>query len=116
MAQKETKINLVSDKFALKDRNKQSAGVLTDCNGIVDFEAAEHLVDVPGMEKTVSSHHHLERLWLHNTRRHFYILDTLCQGKSNSILYVLYMKLIFMFKTARLHFTPSTARRAVLKP
>lgn len=46
-------------------------GVLTDCYGVVDFEAAEHLVDVSGMEKTVSSHHHLEGLWLHDTHLHF---------------------------------------------
>lgn len=92
-------------------RKKPSVGVLTDCNGIVDFEAAEHLVDVPGMEKTVSSHHHLERFWLHNTHWHFFILGSPCQAKLHFIVYVLYMRLSFMFNTAQLHFTPSMVRK-----
>lgn len=53
--------------FTLKHRNKQSTCELTDCNCVVDFEAAEHLVDISGMEETVSSHHHLKRLWLQDT-------------------------------------------------
>lgn len=40
---------------------------LTDCKGVIDFEAAEHLVDVSGMEEAVSTHHHLKCLWLQNT-------------------------------------------------
>lgn len=40
---------------------------LTDCKGVVDFEAAEHLVDVSGMEEAVPTHHHLKGLWLQNT-------------------------------------------------
>lgn len=49
---------------------KGSLALLTDCYGIVDFEAAEHLVDVSGMQEAVSSHHHLERLWLHKFIQH----------------------------------------------
>lgn len=30
---------------------------------IIQFEAAEDLVNVSGMEKPVASHHHLETLW-----------------------------------------------------
>lgn len=30
---------------------------------VIQFEAAEHLVGVPGMEESVTSHHHLETLW-----------------------------------------------------
>lgn len=41
---------------------------LTDCKGVVDFEAAEHLLDVSGMEEAVSTHHHLKCLWLQNTQ------------------------------------------------
>lgn len=41
---------------------------LTDCKGVIDFEAAEHLVDVSGMEEAVSTHHHLKSLWWQNTQ------------------------------------------------
>ena len=30
---------------------------------IIQFEAAENLVNVSGMEKPIASHHHLETLW-----------------------------------------------------
>lgn len=39
--------------------------LLTDCDGVVDFKAAQHLVDVPAMEEPVAPHHHLESLCLH---------------------------------------------------
>lgn len=55
---------------------------LTDGDCVVDFEAAEHLVDISGMEETISSHHHLKRLWLQDTHWQFYILDSL-QAKSH---------------------------------
>ena len=77
-------------------------GLLTDCQSIVDFEAAEHLVNVSGMEKTVSSHNHLERLWLHDTHWNYYISDTF---QTNLILNMLNMKLIFIFKMTQIHYT-----------
>jgi hypothetical protein len=38
-------------------------GKLTQRVGVVELEAAEDLVRVPGMEKSVASHYHLETLW-----------------------------------------------------
>lgn len=38
---------------------------LTDGDGVVDLEATQNLLDVPGVEKTVASHHNLKRLWIH---------------------------------------------------
>lgn len=66
-------------------------GLLTNCDGVVDFEAAEHLVDVPGMEEPVPLHHHLERLWfqqhlegrhvvLIGDRRTRYMTSAVCQN------------------------------------
>lgn len=67
-------LQTVKDDFL--DDAKYERTVLTDRNGVVDFEAAEHLVDVSSVEKPVSSHHDLKRLWLHKTQRRFHILDT----------------------------------------
>lgn len=60
----------ISEQLGLHKKEGTPGGVapLTDGNGVVDFEAAEHLVDVSGVEKPVSSHHHLERLWMHATQ------------------------------------------------
>lgn len=64
---------------------------LTDCQRVVDFEAAQHLVDVSGVEETVSTHHHLKSLWLQNTQTilHLFlgisqtsVCSTKCQFKS----------------------------------
>ncbi len=41
---------------------------LTERDRVVDFEAAQDLVNVPGVSKPVPSHHHLKRLW--NTDSH----------------------------------------------
>ncbi len=35
---------------------------------VIQFEAAEDLVDVSGMEKPIASHHHLETLWEKNKK------------------------------------------------
>lgn len=35
---------------------------LTLCQGVVDAETAQDLIDIAGVEKPVSPHHHLERL------------------------------------------------------
>lgn len=78
--------------FTLKGKINQSVGLLTDCIGIVDLKAAEHLVDVPGMEKTVPPHHHLERLWLHDT----YIFTFKTLPSKITFDTTLYMKLVFM--------------------
>ena len=40
---------------------------LTLSDGVVDPEAAQHLIDIAGVEESISSHHHLEGLWLHDT-------------------------------------------------
>lgn len=48
---------------AVRDSSERIMCGLTDCKGVIDFEAAEHLVDVSGMEEAVSTHHHLKRLW-----------------------------------------------------
>lgn len=37
---------------------------LTSCDGVVDTEAAQHFINVTGMEESISSHHHLEGLWV----------------------------------------------------
>lgn len=47
---------------------------LTDCKGVIDFEVAEHLVDVSGMEEAISTHHHLKSLWLQNTQTILHLL------------------------------------------
>ena len=67
---------LLSHTFTWQIHKYENVARLTDCDGIIDFEAAEHLVDVSGVKKPVSSHHHLEGLWLHNTHRHDYISHT----------------------------------------
>lgn len=41
---------------------------LTESVRIIEFEAAEDLVGVSGMAKSISSHHHLETLWERNER------------------------------------------------
>lgn len=52
----------------LRDSSKHIMRRLTDCKGVIDFEVAEHLVDVSGMEEAISTHHHLKSLWLQNTQ------------------------------------------------
>ena len=42
---------------------------LTHSECIVQFEAAEDLVNISGMQKPVASHHHLETLWDQNKKR-----------------------------------------------
>lgn len=37
--------------------------VLTNGEGVVESKAAQHLLYVPGVKETVSSHHYLEALW-----------------------------------------------------
>lgn len=41
---------------------------LTERYGVIDFEAAQDLVYVSGVSKTITSHHHLKWLW--NTDLH----------------------------------------------
>lgn len=48
---------------------------LTERYGVVDFEAAQDLVYVSGVSKTITSHHHLKWLW--NTDSHSFHLKTI---------------------------------------
>lgn len=48
---------------------------LTDCHRVVDFEAAENLVDVSGLEEAVTSHHNLKRLWFKDIRWHYFPIN-----------------------------------------
>ncbi len=41
-----------------------SGGSLTLSKGVVDAEAAQNLIDIAGVEESISSHHHLEGLWV----------------------------------------------------
>lgn len=36
--------------------------LLTQCNCVIDSEAAQNLIDVSGMQKSISPHNHLERI------------------------------------------------------
>lgn len=49
---------------------------------VVEFEAAEDLVDVPGVQKPVASHHHLEAL---------------CDKSTGEKLLILFSFFIFFF-------------------
>lgn len=46
---------------AESEKNKSSQ--LTESNGVVDPETAEHSVNVTGMSKSISSHDNLKGLW-----------------------------------------------------
>lgn len=37
---------------------------LTFSEGVVDSKAAQNFINISGMEETITSHHHLEGLWV----------------------------------------------------
>lgn len=54
----------VCDETAHVVNQTLSDGSLTLSKGVVDAEAAQDFFDVAGVEESVSSDHHLERLWV----------------------------------------------------
>lgn len=56
----------VQNVFMCIDTCLSTFAELTHTMCVIQFEAAEDLVNVSGMEKTIASHHHLETLWDEN--------------------------------------------------
>lgn len=38
--------------------------LLTLSKGVIDAKTAQDLIDIAGVEESISSHHHLESLWV----------------------------------------------------